>query len=244
MNLGSSPAATMPPTPRSPRPQRAARPTPRAKPRARAGATSVRAVARQSASEVYRDHILTAAEAEFTGRGYDATRMADIARRAEMSVGALYRHFDSKEAVFAELVAIRGQVFLRSLEAAAVEVTDAAARIGALVRMSLAFIEDNRSMFQVFTQVRDAGMASCEALSGRVGDLEARIGTVYRAALDAGVAAGVLTGEVAVDDQLNFYRGAMHGFIEDWILRGAAGSLTAKAPLITRLFLRALGGSS
>ncbi len=227
-------------------PRRRAAAAPVATPAAAAASasTSVRAAARQTASVVYRDHILAAAEAEFTGTGYAATRMADIARRAGMSVGALYRHFDSKEAIFADLVARSGEGFIDLVERTGAAALAPAARIEALVHASLAFIEDNRAMFQVFTQVRDSGIAACEAISGPVGDLQARTAAVYRRALEEGVAARVLRDDVAIDDQLNFYRGAMHGFIEDWILRGAVGGLAAKAPLIARLFLRALGGPS
>lgn len=53
-----------------------------------------------------RARILTAARALFASGGIDVP-MDDIARRAEVGVGTLYRHFATKEALFAAIVAER-----------------------------------------------------------------------------------------------------------------------------------------
>ncbi|MCB9562780.1 MAG: TetR family transcriptional regulator [Kofleriaceae bacterium] len=220
-----------------------ARPTTRRPAPRRHALNQVRSAVRESASELYRDHILAAAEQEFTGRGYAATRMADIARRAEMSVGALYRHFASKEAIFASMVERAGNGFVASLERAA-ETPSPRERITALIATSLAFIEDNRSMFQVFTQLRDDGIAACDEISGRICSVHDRVDASYRQALADGIAAGQLDATIPLDDQLAFFHGAIHGFIESWIVSGAVGALSVKAPLVARLTLRALGGVS
>lgn len=52
--------------------------------------------------------ILEAALAEFAARGFAATRMDDIARRAHISKGTIYLYFENKEAVFKALA--RGAV--------------------------------------------------------------------------------------------------------------------------------------
>lgn len=51
--------------------------------------------------------ILEGALAEFSERGYAATRMDDIARRCNLSKGGLYAHFESKESI---LEALLGQI--------------------------------------------------------------------------------------------------------------------------------------
>ncbi len=48
--------------------------------------------------------ITEAAMAEFTERGYDATPMASVAKRAGISKGLLYVYFDTKEALFKAVV--------------------------------------------------------------------------------------------------------------------------------------------
>jgi AcrR family transcriptional regulator len=51
-----------------------------------------------------RDAIVAAALEEFAQRGYAATRLDDIARRAGVAKGTIYLHFKDKEALFLELL--------------------------------------------------------------------------------------------------------------------------------------------
>nr|WP_090340887.1 ScbR family autoregulator-binding transcription factor [Mycolicibacterium malmesburyense]CRL70486.1 TetR family transcriptional regulator [Mycolicibacterium malmesburyense] len=54
---------------------------------------------RQARSEATRRRIIEAAVDLFNEIGYSATSLGDIIERAEMTKGALYYHFDSKEAL-------------------------------------------------------------------------------------------------------------------------------------------------
>lgn len=58
--------------------------------------------------------LLDAAAAEFDRRGFEGTRVADIAAGAELSNGALYRHFASKSELLSAALTDRGS---RELEA-------------------------------------------------------------------------------------------------------------------------------
>jgi AcrR family transcriptional regulator len=51
-----------------------------------------------------REAIISAALDEFVGRGFAATRVDDVARRAGVAKGTIYLHFADKEALFQELV--------------------------------------------------------------------------------------------------------------------------------------------
>ncbi len=57
----------------------------------------------QQRGEETRTHILDAAGELFARRGYDATSVDDICARAEVTKGAFYHHFATKEQVFVEL---------------------------------------------------------------------------------------------------------------------------------------------
>jgi AcrR family transcriptional regulator len=57
----------------------------------------------QLRGEETRSHILDVAGELFAERGYDATSVADICRRAGVTKGAFYHHFASKQTVFLEL---------------------------------------------------------------------------------------------------------------------------------------------
>ncbi|MGA9869958.1 MAG: TetR/AcrR family transcriptional regulator [Rhodococcus sp. (in: high G+C Gram-positive bacteria)] len=51
-----------------------------------------------------RERLLDAAADEFTENGYAAAKLADIARRAGFTKGAVYSNFESKQALFAEVL--------------------------------------------------------------------------------------------------------------------------------------------
>jgi len=90
-----------------------------------------------------RARILAAARTLFAERGFFACRVADVARRADMSPGNVYWHFDSKEAI---LRAILAEGF-GSVEAMTAEVADAYGparrKLDLLLARTLALYEEN-----------------------------------------------------------------------------------------------------
>jgi len=65
-----------------------------------------------------RERLLRAAAAVFGERGYDGTRVADIAAAAGVSNGALYAHFDSKAELLVHALRTHGRRLLAELFAA------------------------------------------------------------------------------------------------------------------------------
>lgn len=61
-----------------------------------------------------RNNIIDAAERVFFSKGYDTTKMDDIADEAEYSKGTLYLHFNSKEELYLEIV-VRAEKILYDL---------------------------------------------------------------------------------------------------------------------------------
>src|SRR6184192_3156163 len=66
-----------------------------------------------------RDAILSAALEEFSARGFAATRLDDVARRAGVAKGTIYLHFRDKESLFQELVRAMLSPLVGTIEAAA-----------------------------------------------------------------------------------------------------------------------------
>jgi AcrR family transcriptional regulator len=60
--------------------------------------------ARAKRSAERRNAILSAALDEFAARGFAATRLDDVARRADVAKGTIYLHFADKETLFQELI--------------------------------------------------------------------------------------------------------------------------------------------
>ena len=59
---------------------------------------------RKEQKERRRQEIIHAALELFVGRGYAATKITDIAKRANMSTGLMFLYFDSKEKLYEELI--------------------------------------------------------------------------------------------------------------------------------------------
>ncbi|MCK0174850.1 MULTISPECIES: ScbR family autoregulator-binding transcription factor [Mycobacteriaceae] len=122
---------------------------------------------RQARAELTRRRIIAAAVELFAERGYPATALGDIVERAGMTKGALYYHFDCKEALAAAIVAEGGtrlaQIFdtIRASNPPALEGiihgtclvvdqlrTDDLARVGtALLRMFAGFSEPATAIY-------------------------------------------------------------------------------------------------
>ena len=60
--------------------------------------------AREASSTARREAILAAALDEFSERGYEATRLDDVANRAGIAKGTIYLYFRDKESLFQELI--------------------------------------------------------------------------------------------------------------------------------------------
>jgi AcrR family transcriptional regulator len=79
------------------------KPAPLAEARSRAGGPGAPSNRSERAAE-RRAAIVDAAMEEFVARGFAATRLDDIAKRAGVAKGTIYLHFKDKESMFEELV--------------------------------------------------------------------------------------------------------------------------------------------
>ncbi|HEX6391791.1 MAG TPA: TetR family transcriptional regulator, partial [Solirubrobacteraceae bacterium] len=93
-------------------------------------------------SERTRERILDAAAACFRERGFAATRLSDIADRAELQTPSLYYHFASKEELIEEVLALGvTRTFARVQESvAAAPAGDPLARLGAAIQAHLLMV--------------------------------------------------------------------------------------------------------
>ncbi len=64
-----------------------------------------------------REAILDAALNEFSARGFAATRLDDVAKRADVAKGTIYLHFKDKESLFQELIRSKMAPVVGTLEA-------------------------------------------------------------------------------------------------------------------------------
>lgn len=88
--------------------------------------------ARKARNDVYRQHILDAAEEVFAERGFEAAKLQDISTRASLSMGTIYAIFPGKTELFTAILEARGGEVLALVREAAA--ADASPR-GALDRL-------------------------------------------------------------------------------------------------------------
>lgn len=73
--------------------------------------------ARKARQAERREAILAAALAEFSARGFTATRLDDVAQRAGIAKGTIYLYFRDKESLFQELIRTMLSPLVGSIEA-------------------------------------------------------------------------------------------------------------------------------
>ena len=94
--------------------------------------------ARQARTEVYREHILEAAEQVFAERGFENAKLQDISALAGVSMGTIYAVFPGKEELFRAILDMRGHELLEVARAGIDGHADARA---ALDRLLQAYID-------------------------------------------------------------------------------------------------------
>ena len=71
-----------------------------------------REAARQARTEVYRQHVLETAVGVFAERGFEATKVQEIAQHADLSLGTIYSVFPGKHELYEAILAEHGQALL------------------------------------------------------------------------------------------------------------------------------------
>lgn len=97
--------------------------------------------------EARRRQILTAAKSVFAEQGFQASTMADVAKAAGVSYGAVYWYFPAKDELFQALMEMEEEA-LRARMAASldgVDLEDAEAALRHAVRATFEFFEDDRA---------------------------------------------------------------------------------------------------
>jgi AcrR family transcriptional regulator len=141
--------------------------------------TALRSDARRN-----RRAILEAAAATFAEQGLDAG-VAEIARRAEVGPATLFRHFATKQDLVAAILDLRASQILEALDrAVATAEADPAAALEQLLLEGAQLHLRDRGLMQAAV----TNEAAAERIEGIHEEFEAKVGTVLRAAQDAGVA--------------------------------------------------------
>jgi AcrR family transcriptional regulator len=135
-----------------------------------------------------RERVLAAAREAFAESGADA-QMDDVAQRAGVGVGTVYRHFPTKEALMGELVRQKFALFVAQAREALAAEGEPFEAIAALLRRNAEFVARDAAT----RYAMEAGMEVWEAAAGERETLNQLCGELIARAHRAGTARSDLT---------------------------------------------------
>jgi len=162
--------------------------------------------------------LLHHAETLFAERGYEDTRMIDIAAAAGVAKGLVYWYFENKETLFQEIVVDMGRRLRRAQGKAIADIDDPLERLYVGTAESVRFIAGNHRLYGIIlSQVRgDSRLREARSQSERVQADDA-------AAL---LAEGQERGQVRTDDDAAVLAHANAGVVYYFVLLYAEGRMT------------------
>ena len=122
-----------------------------------------------------REKVLAAARAVFSEHGRDA-QMDDVARRAGVGVGTVYRHFPTKEALIEALMVAAFEAIAEKAEAA-LEVEDPWEAFSSVLWRGAEIMAADRALSEVFASIpgaMESAMPTVEGLTETMAKLIAR----------------------------------------------------------------------
>jgi AcrR family transcriptional regulator len=112
----------------------------------------------EEAKDERRGALISAALDEFFEKGFAATRLDDIAKRAGLSKGSIYLYFDSKESLFQALIESVALSRVEMLEQAAAAIPSGLGALQAVGRLAPSVIRESNLPRLMKVMISDARM--------------------------------------------------------------------------------------
>jgi AcrR family transcriptional regulator len=173
-----------------------------------------------------KERILEAALEIFSQKGFHSATTDEIAESAGVGKGTLYRHFETKEKLFAELVRLRLDELERRAGSVMDGQDDVLTMISKYIRVYFEFFDGNQRLYRLIVQEQlDLGQHSLEEYFKKV----MRAIPHLKRKVYEGTQQGILKD---VDFQTVFYgtMGFAHGVIQKWLARDCSYSLADELP--------------
>jgi AcrR family transcriptional regulator len=211
-------------------------------PKAAPAKQKLRDQARRARTDVYRQHILDAAERIFAERGFEAAKLNDISKGAAVSMGTIYATFPSKDDLFRVLLAERGKEIADLAREVLANGRPPREALEALVRTYVGYFVDHPSFLRMHLRHGTSWVLGPAAgASGQVQlweDIHALQAGLFRRGIEAGV---------FVDENPAFlaklFSAMDQVLLSDWVATGMSATreeLTERLLLLVRrVFLSA-----
>lgn len=112
----------------------------------------------QVLAEFRRAEILIAAQKVFASKGYDATRMEEIAKAARLAKGTLYRYFKSKDAVYQATVQGALDKLAEVTDTHVQAASDFAGKLTAFISVRIAFWHEHQQLYRIILSINRQGV--------------------------------------------------------------------------------------
>ena len=188
-----------------------------------------------------RAEILGQAMKIFAAKGFHNTSMAEIAGASGFAVGSIYRHFESKEQLYTEMLTEKLNMMYSGIKKLVAKQGDIVKKIEMMVVSQFQFVENNTEFCSIFIRGDHLSLSegSVELRKRMMTDYAVHISFV-EAVMSEGVRAGILKG---MDPRM--MAAALAGIINScaskWLTMMERTSLMRHVPLVTDIFLKGVG---
>lgn len=160
--------------------------------------------------------IVDAALKVFSRKGYADTRMADIAREADMSYGLVYHYFENKEKLFDAIVEEWWTGFYNELEELQKRPVPTEEKLVGIIRYILSVYGSKPNQISIFVTEVSRGFVYHAHTKGR--DKFNRLFTLCREIILEGQATGVLRSDIQAHYLAYVFLGSIDTFLSVMIL--------------------------
>ena len=167
---------------------------------------------------------------------------ADLAQAVGISQGAVFRHFESKEAIWLAVIDFAHQDLLARLHAAAAAQASPLAALRAVFMAHVDFVVEQpgvpRVIFQELQHTEDT------PLKARVRGLMQAYRTLLAGLLQRAQAAHQLAPDTDLQAAAVLFIGSVQGLVMQSLLSGQVGAMAAQAPAVFGLFQQAVAAQT
>ncbi|MCC6642513.1 MAG: TetR/AcrR family transcriptional regulator [Deltaproteobacteria bacterium] len=196
---------------------------------------------RERARSARRQALLETAEQVFAERGFEGATMAEIGTRAGYSAGNLYNVFESKEALFREVITASSRALNEALGATLAASAPLGETLDRFVDVMVRFVIEHRAFFALYVRVTEGR----DWTAGQLGDEWRRLRDEHNATIVARLRRAMTGREIPKEDPeacADLVGGTLYRHLVRWIdLGGREEDLVRSLPGVRRLLHRALG---
>ncbi len=184
-----------------------------------------------------REAILAEAEKIFSVKGYHNVTMAEIAAAAGFSTGALYLYFESKEALYTDLIIEKLTLMYSSVFREVAAAKSIFEKLDAYILAHLKFVEKNTNFCRIFLRgENELSPLTMDSLRERLKedylDSLARMEDIIKTGIKKRLLRNLTPRDIATT-----LSHLVLGCAEDWLTIDAQGSLVSKKDMILDIFL-------